>query len=179
MREFLLKSHAYTGYFSLNNLPGAGRMDIVCRCVTASLWLSHELRKDTIFHALLLGQPSPPKLLSFDPQKMKKVYPDERNVASHIRLALQGKKQPGIKVEKIGLSEFLSKQEEKQIIVLDVNGKDIRKFEFEKDVLFILGDDKGLNEEIEGEKVSIGKRIYLASQVISVIQNELDRREDA
>ncbi|MCX8179309.1 MAG: tRNA (pseudouridine(54)-N(1))-methyltransferase TrmY [Candidatus Aenigmarchaeota archaeon] len=177
MREFLLQSYAVTGDFSLNDLPSAGRMDIVCRCVTASLWLSHQLRKDTLFHALLLGKPSPPKLITFDPTKLKRVYPDERNVAAHIRLALLNKKLPGITVSTVGLKEFLEKQKS-QIIVLDERGKDIREFEFEKRVLFVLGDHKGLYEELEAEKVSVGKKIYLASQVISIVQNELDRREE-
>ncbi|MEM5777013.1 MAG: tRNA (pseudouridine(54)-N(1))-methyltransferase TrmY [Candidatus Aenigmatarchaeota archaeon] len=178
MREFLLKSNAVTGDFSLNDLPGAGRMDVVCRAVTASLWLSDELRKDTIFHVLLQGEPSPPKLITFDPKKLKRLYPDERNVASHIRLSLLGRKMPGIEVNNISFEDFL-RQQNKQIIFLDKEGKDIRKFKFEKDVLFILGDHKGLKkEDIKGEKVSVGKRVYLASQVISIIQNELDRREE-
>ncbi|MEM5799407.1 MAG: tRNA (pseudouridine(54)-N(1))-methyltransferase TrmY [Candidatus Aenigmatarchaeota archaeon] len=178
MREFLLKSNAFTGDFSLNDLPGAGRMDIVCRALTACLWLSDQLRKDTIFHVLLEGKPSPPKLLTFDPRKLKRLYPDERNVAAHIRLSLLGRKMPGIEVNNISFEDFL-RQQKKQIIFLDKEGKDIREFSFEKDVLFVLGDHKGLNEEdIKGEKMSVGKKIYLASQVISIIQNELDRREE-
>ncbi|MBU5688036.1 MAG: tRNA (pseudouridine(54)-N(1))-methyltransferase TrmY [Candidatus Aenigmarchaeota archaeon] len=180
MREFLLKSNGVTGDFSLNDLPGAGRMDVVCRAVTACLWLSDQLRKDTIFHALLEGKPSPPKLLTFDPKKLKRLYPDERNVAAHIRLSLLGRKMPGIEVNNISFEDFLKQQnKQKQIIFLDKDGKDIRDFIFEKDVLFILGDHKGLKkEDIKGEKMSVGKKIYLASQVISIIQNELDRREE-
>jgi tRNA (pseudouridine54-N1)-methyltransferase len=35
------------GAFSLNDCAGgAGRMDVLCRCVTATLVLSHGLRRD-------------------------------------------------------------------------------------------------------------------------------------
>jgi tRNA (pseudouridine54-N1)-methyltransferase len=179
MREFLLKSGGRTGDFSLNDLPGAGRMDIACRCITACLWLSDELRKDSIFHLLLEGPPAPPKLLTFNPLKLKRFYPDERNVASHIRLALLGKPQPGISLKTISFKDFLEEQrKQKQIIILDSKGKDIRKIEISDNVLFILGDNRGIGEDIEGEKVSVGKKVYLSSQVISIIQNELDRREE-
>jgi len=155
-------------------------MDIACRCITACLWLSDELRKDSIFHLLLEGPPSPPKLLTFNPLKLKRFYPDERNVASHIKLALLGKSQPGISLKIISFNEFLEQQrEQKQIIILDSKGKDIRKTDISENVLFVLGDNRGLGEDIEGEKVSVGKKVYLSSQVISIIQNELDRREES
>jgi len=177
MREFLLKSAGKTSDFSLNDLPGAGRMDIVCRCATACLWLSDELRKDSIFHAILEGPPQSPRLLTFNPLKLKRFYPDERNVAAHIKLALQGN-HPGIAVREISFVDFLEEQRgKKQIILLDANGKDIRECEFSDRVLFVLGDNRGISEEIQAEKVSVGKKLYLSSQVISIIQNELDRRE--
>lgn len=181
MRRFLLKaSRAATGDFSINNIPGAGRMDVVCRSITSALWLSDKLRDDTIFFALLEGKPNGPKLLTFNPLKMKRFYPDERNIASHIRLALLGK-QKSIKIENISFKDFIN-QTKSQIIVLDKYGEDIKRVYIEDDVLFILGDDKGLDVDDmnflkdKSIKVSIGKKNYLASQVISIVQNELDRR---
>jgi len=184
MREFLLKaSNAFTADFSLNDIAGAGRMDVVCRCVTSSLWLSDQLRKDTKFYAVLEGKPDPPKLIKFEPSKMKRFYPDERNIASHIRLALIGKKESGIEIERKSFEEFLKENSKKQIIYLHKDGIDIRKFEFGENVFFVLGDNKGLDEnsekildEMNAERISVGKNTYLASQVISIVQNELDRR---
>lgn len=186
MREFFLKaSTAFTSNFSLNDIAGAGRMDIVCRCITSALWLSDELRKDTRFYVVLEGKPFPPKILKFNPLYMRRVYPDERNIASHIRLALLGKRQPGIELEIKKFEDFLKENLNKQLIYLHKDGKDIRKFKFKKNIFFILGDNKGLNKNTEKfldnlniEKVSIGKRNYLASHVISIVQNELDRREE-
>lgn len=185
MREFFLKaSTAFTSDFSLNDIAGAGRMDVVCRCVTSALWLSDELRKDTRFYVVLEGKPQPPKLIKFDPLKMRRVYPDERNIASHIRIALTGKRQSGIEVETKSFEEFLKENSDKQLIYLHKDGKDIREFEFESDTFFILGDNKGLDESTErildklnAEKLSIGKHTYMASHVISIVHNELDRRE--
>lgn len=176
----LKASRAVTGDFSINNISGAGRMDVVCRSLTAALWLSDKLRDDTIFYALLEGQPKPPKLLTFDPSKMKRFYPDERNIASHIRLALLGKHN-SIKVEEMSFKDFVN-QVKTQIVVLDKYGQDIRRVYIEDDVLFVLGDDKGLSDEDKeflkdrSVKVSVGKKVYLSSQVISIVQNELDRR---
>ncbi|MEM5805494.1 MAG: hypothetical protein QW156_03195 [Candidatus Aenigmatarchaeota archaeon] len=72
MREFILKaSKAFTKPFNLNNLPGAGRMDLVCRCATNALWLSHALRSNVIFHAVLEGPNKPPKVISFYSNELK------------------------------------------------------------------------------------------------------------
>jgi len=63
MRTYVIAAHkaVTTPKFSLNDLPGgAGRMDIVARCINASLFLSHDLRRDVDTYAVLLGDPSPP-----------------------------------------------------------------------------------------------------------------------
>jgi tRNA (pseudouridine54-N1)-methyltransferase len=184
MREFLLRaSQGVTGDFSLNDLPGAGRMDLVCRCVTSALWLSDELRNDILFHVLLEGKSNPPKLITFDPRKIKRVYPDERNVASHIRIALNGKIEQGISILTKSFKEIIKENSGRQLIYLHQHGKDIRNFKFDKNVFFILGDHLGLDEKCEkildsigAEKVSIGPRVYMSSYVIAIVNNELDRR---
>ena len=57
MRDFLIIGHKAltSGNFSLNDMPGAaGRMDILCRCTSAALFLSHDMRRDVQVHLLLL-----------------------------------------------------------------------------------------------------------------------------
>lgn len=184
MREFLLKAcQATTSSFSLNDLPGAGRMDLVCRCIIAGLWISDELRKDTLFHVLLEGKPNPPKLITFNPKKMKRVYPDERNIASHIKIALSGMKEQGINISTKSFEEIIEENSNKQLIYLHQDGKDIRDFKFKKNLFFILGDHSGLDKKsekildsIKAEKISIGPKVYMASHVIAIVNNELDRR---
>lgn len=54
-----------------------------------------------------------------------------------------------------------------------------------KDPIFILGDHRGLpTKELKRLKkmakpVTIGKRVYFASHVVAIINNEVDRREDS
>ena len=47
------------GGYSLNDLPGSGgRMDVICRCVNASFFLSHDLRRDVECYLVLCGAPA-------------------------------------------------------------------------------------------------------------------------
>ena len=62
-RNFLILGHrARTAPdWKLDDLcGGGGRLDVLVRCVTAALWVSHGLRRDTDAWLLLLGPPAPP-----------------------------------------------------------------------------------------------------------------------
>ncbi len=91
---------------------------------------------------------------------------------------------PGCFIEKKSFSRLIKefKNKEKKIYVLDVKGESIRKLK-EKDLqncVFIIGDHEGLpKKEIKRfkNKISIGKKIYFASQTFVIIHNELDVRE--
>src|SRR5438093_9096216 len=91
MREFILRAlTAKTSPdFNLNDLSGSGgRMDLVTRCVSNSLFVPDDLRRDTVFNVVLEGADSPPKIISFNGRTLKNLAPDERNIASHIKHAL-------------------------------------------------------------------------------------------
>ncbi len=207
MKTFLITANnAFTGK-NLNekDLPGAGgRMDIVCRCVSSALWLSGSLRNDTEFAAVLGGKPNPPMTLVFRPEKLKRISPDERNIAFAIKKALDLANEPpenargfgkvknetsqGIEVQNKGFEETLSAlAEDKNVFFLDFDGTDIRQIESkkpEKDSLWVLGDNKGLDpdqkkllEKINAKPVSLGSKEYLSSQCITFVNMELDRRE--
>ena len=74
-------------------------------------------------------------------------------------------------------------KEGKEIFLLDKRGEDIRKADIGKDCVFILGDHEGLpKKELKRLKdmsnlVSIGNKIYFASQTVAVVNNELDYRD--
>ncbi|MGC8812614.1 MAG: tRNA (pseudouridine(54)-N(1))-methyltransferase TrmY [Candidatus Aenigmatarchaeota archaeon] len=197
MREFILRaSKAVTHpYFNLNDLPSsAGRMDLVCRCISSALWVSNDLRRDTKIFVILEGPPNPPRTIVFDGNSLKGVNPDERNIASHIKKALEvglnlGLEQeinvsPGIKVAKKSFESLIKeKSKETQLLYLHPEGKDIREIEIKENVAFILGDHIGiarktekLIERLNIEKVSLGSKIYLASHAIVIANYELDRR---
>jgi len=203
MKDFIIVGHkAVTAPFSLNDLPGsAGRMDILCRCVNAALFLSHDLRRDVRVYLVLKGEPAPSKLIRFDGSEVRYLSPDERSAASLIKKALEKNVQefwaestPGVSIRKGDLSDLLLELEtpylntgtDKKIIYLREDGEDIhrKKFDEPQDLLFVLGDHLGLTSDeekiIEGYKheiVSLGPLSLHADHCIVLLHNEMDRAE--
>jgi len=193
MREFILFSRGVTREFKLNDLPNAGRMDLIARCISTAIFLSFSLRKNVKFHVVLNGPPSPPLTVTFYTNELKNVSPDERNVASHINIAIKnfsmGKKnsEPGVYIDKKSFEELIKgkikEYGNKNIFYLHKDGEDIKSVEMKIDSVFILGDNKGIPKKEEEfisrnkiKKVSIGGVEYLASQVIAIVNYEMDRR---
>ncbi|MFZ3058547.1 MAG: tRNA (pseudouridine(54)-N(1))-methyltransferase TrmY [Candidatus Methanoperedens sp.] len=191
MKDFIIIGHkAVTAPFSLNDLPGAaGRMDILCRCVNAALFLSHDLRRDVRVHLVLKGEPSPPKLISFDGAAVRYLSPDERSAASLIKKALEKNAQDfwtestlGVSIRKGDFGDLL-RELNKKIIYLREDGEDIRGKNLEEP-LFVLGDHMGLSEDeekiievYEHEIVSVGPLSLHADHCIIILHNEMDRVE--
>lgn len=180
--------------FSLNNLPEAGRIDLVCRCISSALWVSNDLRRDTKIYVVLEGPLLPPKIITFYGKELRGLSPDERNIASHIKLALKKGLNlkfneeinvwSGIKVAKRGFESLIKeKAKESQLIYLHPKGKDIKEFEFKENICFVLGDHIGIPRKTEkfldrvgAERISLGNKVYLASHCITIVNYELDRR---
>ncbi len=186
MRIFMLFAQKATiEPFPLNNMPGAGRMDIIARCVTSALWVSHGIRRDTKIYCFLLKG----KTVLFDGNLVRRLSPDERSVGSWLNKALAkecknkwNKVQEGIFVSEEPIENIIKDVSKgKQIFILDENGTDIREVKFEKHVVFLIGDHIGIPKQIEKvlgkiEKISLCKKSYLASSCISIVHNEIDRR---
>lgn len=195
MREFILRAlKGRTTGFDVNGLPGAGRMDLVCRCVSNALFISNDLRRDTVIHVVLDGPPSPPKTISFFGNELKGMNFDEKNIAEHIKDALEKGKDlklgeevsvsPGIKIAKRGFENLVKEKagEGKQLVYLHGKGADIREFKFKKDVVFIFGDyigmprkTEGLLERLGASKINLGHVTLFASHCIVICHNELDK----
>ncbi|MEM0352979.1 MAG: tRNA (pseudouridine(54)-N(1))-methyltransferase TrmY, partial [Archaeoglobaceae archaeon] len=150
MRSFLIiGNEAVTEPFNLNDIPGAGRMDILCRCVSQALFLSHSIRKDVEVFLLLLGKPDPPKVVRIVSNELRRMSPDERNIAGHIRKALGFKAtkdwtetNSGVFIAKKRLEELLLELSKRySVYYLREDGRDIGEVVSEiKDPLFVLGD---------------------------------------
>ena len=187
-------SKATTAPFNLNDMPGsAGRMDLVCRFIAQSIFISHGVRKNSAAIAILKGEPDPPKAILVRGSEVRYMAPDERNVGGLIRKALSLKvdekwlrSTPGIYVARKGLENVLSelKSAGYSIYYLREDGEDIRTLNFAGKLAFVLGDHIGLSEEDERilEKfssgtVSLSPLSLQADQCVVIVHYELDRRD--
>ena len=187
MRTYLVISHKFYGDINLNDLPGTGRIDVICRCINAAIYLSHAIRRDVIFFAYFSKLST---LLKIDSSRVKYLNPDERSTAALIRNALlrlsdeEVQTSPGFFIKRATFQEaleevsFLGK-----LIYLREDGEDIRRISIPQDVAFILSDNINMNEEEENEILKLGTKIasvgpqsLLSSHTIVIINNELDRR---
>ncbi|NLO31638.1 MAG: tRNA (pseudouridine(54)-N(1))-methyltransferase TrmY, partial [Methanosarcina mazei] len=137
MRDIVIIGHKAitSGDFSLNDLPGsAGRMDILCRCVSSALFLSFGMRRDVDVHLLLLGEPDPGKIIRFEGLHLRYLNPDERSSGSLIQKALLKnaagqdiRSTPGVWTRTGDLNSLLASFEGRTLLYLREDGKDFRE----------------------------------------------------
>ncbi|HEC75809.1 MAG TPA: tRNA (pseudouridine(54)-N(1))-methyltransferase TrmY [Thermoplasmatales archaeon] len=190
-RHFYLKSHAVTHpNINMNDLPGsAGRIDIVARCINSAFWLSYGIRKDVVFHTILHGEPSPPVYIRIEGDKLRKVSPDERNIAIFIKKAIERMKEnmevestPGIFVSKKSFNELLEENKDKDFYLLDEKGEEIDNVKIGRKPFFLIGDNMDFEEEEKeiiykygAKSVSLGKKSYLSSHCITILNWLMDK----
>ena len=184
-RNFVIIGHrAHTvADWKLDDLcGGAGRLDVLVRCVTASLWKSHGIRKETDVWLILNGPPEAPITVHFCGEKIRYLNPDERSTAALIRnglIKIKGKKgpletSPGVTMQRENFPELVKKLPKP--VLLNENGKNKIKPEYQT---FILGDDRDPTEEEMKilnslDKVKIGETSLLTSACITLIHHVLD-----
>jgi tRNA (pseudouridine54-N1)-methyltransferase len=188
MKRFAIVGHlaATSGTFSLNDLAGsAGRMDVLCRCINSSFFLSHDLRRDVECYLILCGEPGPEKTVLFRGSEVRYLSPDERSSAALIKKALSipcgdefRESTPGVYVRRGGLARLLA---EIPFAVLDEEGEDIRTAPALPES-YLLSDHHNFTPEeqdlIAGyPRYSVGPRSLHADHTITVLLNEMDRRE--
>ncbi len=205
MREFIYysKNAVTTGNFDLENLMKAGRMDIACNIVIMSFFVSHHSRSDVKLHMIFDGPPNPPAHLVFSPSEAlgdikDKIDISKKDVAGLIKKMLYKMPRkvnepakeifPGYFVEKKSFTSVLEELEEKgkTIFILDKRGQDLRTAKIPENSVFILGDQEGIPKQelkrvkhLEINKISVGPYMYFASQALTILQNEIDRRENS
>jgi tRNA (pseudouridine54-N1)-methyltransferase len=168
---------------NFTNLHDAGRLDVVYECTIASLFLSHGIRKNTIFHAILNGPPNPPLHIKIDGATLHDVRTDQETWEHILKKVLSGKAHPGITSDKTSFEALLKAEaNEAQIYVLEEGGKPISETEVNDKSVFVLGDHVGLPKKVEGfalrygEKISLGKQPYLAAFCITILNYLLDTK---
>jgi len=199
MRHFVYFSQKArtTGNFG-DDLMKAGRIDIACQIVIMAFFISNAIRNNVKLHMIFNGPPDAPKHLELFPGK--KLYPDDednerdiskKDVAGLLKKLLY-KYKPGIKnevmpgyfVEKKSFIDVINELgEESTVYLLDKKGEDIRTIEIGENPVFVFGDHEGIPKfemkrlkKINIKKVSVGDTMYFASQALTIVQNELDRR---
>ncbi|MEN7982410.1 MAG: hypothetical protein ABFQ65_03100 [Nanoarchaeota archaeon] len=174
---------------SQGNLMKAGRMDIAIHSFIQGVFLSRGFREDVKFHFVLYGMPDPPKHIEIQ------VTPDleisKKDIGNLLKKILYKYKVgerhevfPKCFVEKKSFLKVIEELKEKggEIFILDKRGEDLRKVKIKDNCVFILGDHEGLpKKELKrlkqtATKVSVGDKIYFASQTVAVVNNELDYR---
>jgi tRNA (pseudouridine54-N1)-methyltransferase len=194
MRRFIVLGHeaALTPDFSLSDLPGSGRLDVLCRCVVDALLTSHGVRADAEIWLVLQDA----VIIRFRGANVRSLSPDERAVAGLLRSALEAADRavgeqwvdvsPGLAVTRQGLQPALDASRTTGTVVqLHEDGDPVDEFEPPEDVTFVLsdhrdvtGDEQALLDAHADAQLSLGPTALQADQAIAVVHNHLDRRRD-
>lgn len=179
--EFILFSRLGKTDSAFNNLHDAGRLDIVYECIVTSLFLSHGIRRNVTFHAILNGPPNPPLHIQIDGNTLYDVRTDVNTWQQILKKVIARKSHPGISADKTSFEALLkTKAQTHHVYVLEEGGKNIAETELADNAIFVLGDHVGLPKKAEifalryGEKISLGKQPYLAASCITIINYLLD-----
>ena len=190
MREFVVVGHEAptTAEFSLDDLPGAGRLDVLCRCVTAAFRLSHDFR-DGVRVRLVLDDEY---VVRFEGAELRHLRPDERSAGSLIRGALEARDgaigameataSPGVHV---GTGDFESAvaaaAETGTLVELHADGDPVVDLEPPDDVAFVLSDHRDFTDteaavlgRAADERRSLGPEPIHADDAVTVAHNYLD-----
>ncbi len=192
VRRFVVLGHeAHTSPdFSLDDLPGtSGRIDVLARCAASAFLLSHGIRKDVELHLVLCGPSKPPRTIRMAGAELRHLNPDERSTAALFLKALriesisESISTPGIYVSGIGFDKLLEMLGG-PFVLLKEDGEDIKNHRISKDAVFVLSDHLDFTEEEEKALmghdptvISLGPRSLHSNQCITLVHNELDRRE--
>jgi tRNA (pseudouridine54-N1)-methyltransferase len=200
MREFIYfsKNAKTSGNFDLNNLMKAGRMDIACQIMIMSFFVSHHTRENVKLHLVFNGGPDAPKHLEISPginfmgDEEKRIDISKKDVGSLIKKMLYKYKKdqktevaPGYFIEKKNFIQVVEDmiEEGKEIFIMDKRGEDLREVKKLDNAVFIIGDQDGIPKpemkklkQMDVKKISVGPQMYFASQTVTILHNELDRR---
>ena len=191
MRQFLITGHdaPTTPDFSLDDLAGgAGRLDVLCRCVTSAFFLSHAIREAVRVH-LVVGDEY---TVRFDGSELRRLNPDERSTAALIRAALERRKDaighmaaestPGVTVRRMGFSATLAElAADATVVELHEDGAPAVEVDPPSDPLFVLSDHRDFTEseasllaDVADERLRLGPAVLHADHAVTVAHHYLD-----
>ena len=187
--------------FLLVDIPStSGRLDVLLRSLRAALLYSHGVRKDSIVYLLLLGLPERVCTARIEGSASRYLRPDERSLATTLKKLLTHAStsaafvdkafvevRAGMAVAEGGMEVVLPELAGSTLYLLEPGAPDIRGLALTgQDQTFVLGDHLGLQEGVRAQllaagavPVSVGPRPLHTEDVIALVHNELDRREQA
>lgn len=191
MRQFIVSGHDVptTPDFSLSDLAGgAGRLDVLCRCVSSAFFLSHAIREDVRTYLVLNDEFT----VRFEGSELRRLNPDERSTAALIRKALEEREEaighmevetsPGVYLSRRGFDPILEAASDSgRVVQLHEEGEPAVEVEPPADPVFVLSDHRefadgeaALLESRADERVRLGPKRLHANHAITVAHNWLD-----
>jgi tRNA (pseudouridine54-N1)-methyltransferase len=199
MRQFVVIGHETPtdpDAVSLSDLPGAGRLDLLCRCVATGVFLSHGIRESVRVHLVVADELT----VTFDSDSLRHLHPDERNVAARVRDALAATADaighmpadvsPGVELRRMGLEATLDRlldgnaagaSSGPTLVQLHEDGAPLVDAAPPTDPVFVLSDHHDFAEHEESllaeraeRRVRVGPERLHADHTVSVVHNWLD-----
>jgi len=205
MRQFVVIGHDVPtdpDAVSLSDLPGAGRLDLLCRCVAGGVFLSHGIREGVRVHLVAADEFA----VTFDADSLRHLHPDERNVAARIRDALDAQEDaighipadvsPGVELRRMGLEATLDRlldgsgasggsgdpaSADPTLVQLHEDGDPLVDAAPPTDPVFVLSDhndfapaERDLLADRADRRVRVGPKRLHADHTVSVVHNWLD-----
>jgi tRNA (pseudouridine54-N1)-methyltransferase len=191
MRQFVVVGHdaPTTPDFDLDDIAGgAGRLDVLCRCVTAAFVLSHAIREGVRVHLVLGDEVT----VTFDGRDLRRLNPDERSTAALVRGALAAREEavghvpaeasPGVTVRRFGFATTLTELVgDATIVELHEDGDPVVAVDPPENPAFVLSDHRDFAEaeasllaDAAVERVRLGPERLHADHAITVAHNYLD-----
>ena len=193
MRQFIVLGHTATTDpdFALDDLAGgAGRLDVLCRCVNSAFFLSHAIREGVRVFLVL----SDAVTVRLEGAELRYMNPDERNIASLLRQALEISEEaighsevestPGIYVSNRGFESVLKAAgREGTLVQLHEDGAPLASLDPPEHPVFVLSDHQDFTEteaamlDAEADhRISVGPEPLHADHAITVVHNFIDTK---
>ncbi|WP_135536291.1 tRNA (pseudouridine(54)-N(1))-methyltransferase TrmY [Halostella pelagica] len=191
MRQFVILGHdaPTTPDFPLDDITGgAGRLDVLCRCVNSAFFLSHDIREDVRVHLVLADEFT----VTFEGSDLRRLNPDERSTAALIRNALDEREEaighmpvessPGVSLTRRGFEPVLEDvAAESTVVQLHEDGEPVVDVSPPENPAFVLSDhhnfeadEADLLADAADHRVRLGPERLHADHAITVAQNYLD-----
>lgn len=188
MREFVVIGHEVPtdASFSLDDLAGgAGRLDLLARCVSAGLFTSHGIRDARVW---LVCRDE--YTVRFDGETARNLHPDERSTAARVRSALD-RREAAIGHEPVSISDGVAlfgfgleptlRATDGPLVWLHEDGQPAVDGPVPDEPTVVVSDHRSFTDaehqllaEAADRRIAVGPEAIHADHAISVTHNWLD-----